>query len=303
MYQTTIKDRIIFEGIGLHSGKHSKVILEPSFPDRGIVFSSLYNNSRCRITPFNVKSTYLSTSISINEQFSVSTIEHIMSALFGMGIDNVIIYVDGPEVPTFDGSAITFVEAIKKTGIIVFPVKRKYLKIKKKISIHNGDKWIDIIPSRFFKVTFRIKFSETFINEQEAYVKITPKVYEEEISKARTFVFKRDVLLLKDKGLGLGGSLENTIIVDDNRIINTFALRYADEFVRHKILDLIGDISLLNCRILGHIRAYKSGHSLNNLLARTILSDRTNYELIEINTPEKVAPYSYNRGIIKPQMV
>jgi len=110
-------------------------------------------------------------------------------------------------------------------------------------------------------------------------------------------------LLLRDKGLGLGGSLENTIIVDDNKIINTSALRYADEFVRHKILDLIGDISLLNCRILGHIRAYKSGHSLNNLLARTILSDRTNYELIEINTPEKVAPYSYNRGIIKPQMV
>jgi UDP-3-O-[3-hydroxymyristoyl] N-acetylglucosamine deacetylase len=303
MYQTTLNDKIVFEGKGLHSGKHSKIILAPSSPGSGIAFSSLYGDSKCKATPFNVNMTYLSTSIKIDEQFSVLTIEHIMAALLGVGIDNVIIYIDGPEVPSFDGSAANFVEAIKKVGIKIYPIKRRYLKIKKKISIHNGDKWIEIIPSRFFKITFRIKFSGTFINEQEVYFKITPDIFEQEISKARTFAFKKDILFLRGKGLALGGSLKNTIIVDDENIVNKNGLRYANEFVRHKVLDLVGDISLLNYRILGHIRAYKSGHSLNNLLAKAILSDKSNYELIEINASERTIPYNYNKSIINPQVI
>jgi UDP-3-O-[3-hydroxymyristoyl] N-acetylglucosamine deacetylase len=302
MYQTTLNDKIIFEGRGLHSGKYSKIILAPSCPGSGIVFSSLYGDYKCKVTPFNVNMTYLSTSININEQFRVLTIEHIMAALLGVGIDNVVIYIDGPEVPSFDGSAAIFVEAIKKVGIRVYPVKRRYLKIKKKISIHNGDKWIEIIPSRFFKITFRIKFNDTFIDEQEAYFKITPEVFEQEISKARTFAFKRDILFLRGKGLALGGSLKNTIVVDNENIVNKNGLRYVNEFVRHKILDLIGDISLINYRILGHIRAYKSGHSLNNLLAKAILSDGSNYELTEINSSERIIPYNYNSSIINPQL-
>ena len=305
MYQTTLKNRITFEGRGLHTGKVSKVILDPLFPNRGIVFSNLnsLSNIEYRVTPYNVNMTYLSTSINIKDYFNLFTVEHLMSALFGLGIDNVKISVEGPEIPVLDGSSAPFVEFIREVGIRVFPVKRKYLKIKKKIIVHNGEKWIEIIPSRFFKITFKIDFKGTFINEQEAFFKITPNDYVREISKARTFGFKKDILALRKKGLALGGSLENAIIIDDHKIINNNGLRYNNEFVRHKILDLIGDISLLNFRILGHIKAYKSGHSLNNLLAKAILEDRTNYDLIEIGASEHISSYNYSKTMANPQII
>lgn len=305
MYQTTIKNRIIFKGRGLHTGKVSKVILDPLFPNRGIVFSDLSSsyNIEYRVSPYNVNMTYLSTSINIKNYFNLFTVEHLMSALLGLGVDNIKISVEGPEIPVLDGSSAPFVESIREAGIRVFPVKRKYLKIKKKIVVHNGEKWIEIIPSRFFKVTCKIDFKGTFINEQEAFFKITPNVYEREISKARTFGFKKDVLALRKRGLALGGSLENAIIIDDREIINNKVLRYSNEFVRHKILDLIGDLSLLNFRILGHVKAYKSGHSLNNLLAKAILADRMNYDLIEISDSENISSYNYNQIMVNPQTV
>ena len=305
MYQTTLNNIIIFHGKGLHSGRFCKVVITPSSPNSGIVFSELnsVNKKEYKLTPYNVNTTHLSTSINIKGEIHFFTIEHIMSALFGMGVDNVKIYVKGSEIPALDGSSAPFVDAIRKAGIKVFPVKRKYLKVRKKIIIHNEDKWIEIIPSRFFKVTFKIDYGDTVIKEQKAYFNITPDIYEWKISKARTFGFKRDIFRLRNMQLALGGSLENAIVIDNDKIINKTRLRYQNEFVRHKILDLIGDLALINFRVLGHIKAYKSGHLLNNLLAKEILSDKSNYDLIELNTLDKAMPYNCNSVLINPQIV
>jgi UDP-3-O-[3-hydroxymyristoyl] N-acetylglucosamine deacetylase len=283
----------MFNGKGLHTGQFCKVVLTPSLPSSGIVFSKLNsaNTREYKLTPYDIDATQLSTSVNIWGKNYLFTIEHIMSALFGMGIDNVKIYVKGPEIPALDGSSAPFVKAIKKSGIKIFPIKRYYLKIKKKLTLQFEDKWIEIIPSCSFKIFFKIDFKDTVINEQKAYYNITPKIYESCISKARTFGFKREISKLRNKHLALGGTLNNTIVVDNDKIINKRGLRYHNEFVRHKMLDLIGDLALINFRILGYIRAYKSGHVLNNLLSRTILSDRSNYDLIELNSLNKENSY------------
>jgi UDP-3-O-[3-hydroxymyristoyl] N-acetylglucosamine deacetylase len=222
----------------------------------------------------------LATTIKCGEQ-SVSTIEHIMSALYGMGVDNAMIEVSGPEVPILDGSAMPFIPMIKQSGIKRLGKSRKYLKFNKKVRLEKDGKWIEIIPSRFFKVTFDIDFESGSIGQQRAFFQVDERTFAEDIASARTFGFKQEVESLWQMGLAKGGSLENAVVIDGDDILNPEGLRFKDEFVRHKVLDLIGDISLTGYRIYGHIRAYKSGHQINNLFARLITESKDSYSIIE----------------------
>ncbi len=284
MYQTTLKKPLVFSGVGLHTGSFIKVKILPALANHGIQFirSDKKESKPIKISPFNVFSTQLATTLKCGD-FPISTIEHVMSALYGMGVDNAFIEVEGPEVPILDGSAAPIVDLISDVGIEVLNQKRKYLKVNRRIRIERDNKWIEVIPSRFFKTTFHINFDNSLIREQKAFFNVTPKVFKNEIAKARTFGFKNEVEALWKMGLAKGGSLENAVVIDGNRVMNPDGLRFNNEFVRHKILDLIGDISLVGYRIFGHIRASKSGHQMNNLFARALLESVNCYSIIELN--------------------
>ena len=304
MYQTTIKRTLYFEGIGLHTGKSCRVTLSPLVDDEGYIFCKKHRNNcmTLKASPFNVISTHLSTTINVFGHFNISTVEHLLSALYGFGVDNVKIDVDGPEIPVLDGSSIEFVKKMMEVGVRVLPKKRRYLKIKKRFFLQKAGKRIEIIPSRFFKVSSFIDFKNTMVGEQKAYFNVTPSVYVNDIAKARTFGFRKDVESLWNMGLAIGGSLENAVVIDENEILNESGLRFENEFVRHKILDLIGDISLLGFRILGHIKSYKAGHELNNALVRAILEDRTSYSLVELTEEERERVYA-STLVLKTQVL
>jgi UDP-3-O-[3-hydroxymyristoyl] N-acetylglucosamine deacetylase len=288
VYQTTLKKPLVFSGVGLHTGSFIKVKILPTFANQGIQFirSDKKESQPIKISPFNVFSTQLATTLKCGD-FPISTIEHVLSALYGMGVDNAIVQVDGPEVPILDGSAFPIVELICDAGIETLKQKRKYLKVKKKIRIEKDSKWIEIIPSRFFKTTFHISFDNSLIKEQKVFFNVTTETFKNEIAKARTFGFKKDVEELWKMGLAKGGSLDNAVVVDGNKIMNPEGLRFYNEFVRHKTLDLIGDIALVGYRIFGHIRASKSGHQLNNLFARALLESTNCYSIIELSKQPK----------------
>lgn len=281
MKQTTLKKSITIEGIGLHSGQKMVMNIHPAFADTGICFRrSDSEDGYTKVTPYTVTSTMLATTIKCGSQ-TISTIEHVMSALYGMGVDNAMIEVSGPEVPILDGSSLPYVEKIIETGIKELGKTRKYMKFNKKIRLEKDGKWVEIIPSRYFKVTFDIDFEVSTIGQQKAYFEVDPETFAQDIASARTFGFKREVESLWQMGLAKGGSLENAVVIDGNDILNPEGLRFKDEFARHKVLDLIGDISLMGYRIFGHIRAYKSGHQLNNIFARQLLESTDSYSLIE----------------------
>lgn len=281
MNQTTVKKTITIDGIGLHSGQTMSMSIHPAFADSGICFKrSDVGTEYTRVTPYTVTSTMLATTIKCGEH-TISTIEHVMSALYGLGIDNAMIEVSGPEVPILDGSSIPFVVRLLEAGIRDLPKPVKYLKVNKKIRLEKDGKWVEIIPSRFFKITFDIDFESDSIGQQRAYFEVNPETYAADIASARTFGFRKEVESLYQMGLAKGGSLENAVVIDGDDILNPEGLRFKDEFVRHKVLDMIGDVSLMGYRILGHIRAYKSGHQLNNIFARQILESKDSYDIIE----------------------
>jgi UDP-3-O-[3-hydroxymyristoyl] N-acetylglucosamine deacetylase len=298
MKQRTLKDSIMMQGIGLHTGESMSVAIHPAYPDTGICFRR--TDVECeytRVSPYTVTSTQLATTIQCGGH-TISTIEHLMAALYGMGIDNAKIDVKGPEVPIFDGSAMYFIHAITNTGVTEQAKARKFIKFKKRIRMEKDGKWIEIIPSRFFKVTFDIDFENASIGQQKAFVQVSPDTFTSEIASARTFGFRQEVEMLWQMGLAKGGSLDTAVVVDGDTVMNPEGLRFDDEFVRHKILDLIGDISLLGYPIFGHIRAYKSGHNLNNLFARTLIESANYYSIIEL--PESDPAQNYNLEL-KPQ--
>lgn len=300
MFQKTLEKSVSLEGIGLHSGKFIKINIHPAFPDTGIQFrrSDVKNSEFTKASPYTVSSTQLATTIECGG-CKISTIEHLMSALYGLGVDNAYVEVDGPEVPILDGSSAPYVAIFSQSGIKTQNKKRKYLKFKRKIRLERDNKWIELIPSRFFKVTFDISYDDDFVKQQKAYFKIDEDEFSSEIAGARTFGFKKDVDALWDMGLAKGGSLDNAVVIDGNKILNEDGLRYQDEFVRHKVLDLMGDISLLGYRIFGHIRAYRSGHMLNNIFARTLLESTYCYSIVEL--PEDTANSPVGSVELKPQ--
>ena len=280
--QQTIKKEILLTGIGLHSGIQVELKLKPAEIDNGIKFirTDKIKDNVINAVWSNVTETVLSTTISNKGGLKISTIEHLMSALSGLHIDNLNIYINAPEVPIMDGSSRPFVDAIEDTGIKVQSKKRKILNVKKVIEVKNNDSSVKIIPNKQFSIDFEIDFPSQLVSKQSCQLQLINGNYKADIAAARTFGFEKDVEHLRSNGLALGGSLDNAVVVGERKILNKDGLRYNDEFVRHKILDSIGDLYLAGSPIIGYFYGNKSGHYLNNQLLRKLFSDESNYEYI-----------------------
>ena len=280
--QQTIAESVSINGIGLHSGIQVSMQLYPAETDYGIKFirKDLSENNIIDALWSNVSNTKLSTTISNQNGVSVSTIEHLMSALSGLHIDNIKIEIDGPEVPIMDGSSIKFVDLIDSASVKNLNKKRKILKIKKNIKIEHENSSVELKPNNQFSIDFEIDFPSKLVSKQSCQLQLVNGNYKSDIASARTFGFERDVDMLRSNGLALGGSLDNAVVVGESKILNSDGLRFKDEFVRHKILDSIGDLYLAGAPIQGYFLGNKSGHHLNNLLLRSLFADKNNYEYI-----------------------
>ena len=291
--QKTLNSNVEFEGVGLHSGKTVKLIIKPAAPNTGIIFKrvDIKNNNLLYPNFNNVTNTSLNTTISNEHGLKVSTIEHLMGALFGVGIDNATIEIDNEEVPILDGSAKIFVEKILKTGIKFSEVPIKIIKIKKKIELIDGDRFITIEPSKLsLNIEFELKYDNSVIGNPKNKI----KVYEDdltEIYNSRTFCLYDDIEKIRANGLAKGGSLDNAIVVKDNKILNDGGLRNSNEFVNHKILDCIGDLYTSGYRMLAHIKCSQGGHYLTNRLLRKVFDNKENFAIFEIQ--EKNLPHTF----------
>ena len=280
--QQTISEIIEISGIGLHSGKEVEIKLEPADIDYGIKFirTDANNNNIIDAIWSNVSETNLSTTISNTEGLKISTIEHLMSALSGLHIDNLKIFINSSEVPIMDGSSKSFVELIEKAGIKTQDKNRKVINIKRAIEVNTETSSVKLIPNNQFSINFEIDFPSKLVSKQSCQLQLVNGNYKTDIASARTFGFEKDVEQLRSNGMALGGSLENAVVVGEHKILNKDGLRYSDEFVRHKILDSIGDLYLAGSPIIGYFYGNKSGHYLNNQLLRKLFSDNSNYEYI-----------------------
>ena len=281
--QRTLKNVIRATGVGLHTGKKVFLTLRPAAAGTGIVFRRVDLDPVVEIPARieNVGDTRLSTSLARGPA-QISTVEHLLSALAGLGIDNAFVDLSAPEVPIMDGSAGPFVFLIQSAGVEEQDVPKRFIRIKREITVTEGDKWAKFEPFEGFKVSFGIEFKHPFFEQSGKYASVdfSTTSFVKEVSRARTFGFLSDVELLREKNLVLGGSLDNAVVVDDYRVLNEDGLRYDDEFVKHKILDAIGDLYLLGHSLIGAFSGYKSGHALNNRLLRVLLEDSTAWEII-----------------------
>jgi len=272
--QLTIKTPISCTGIALHNGKLVRLSIKPAPIDHGIVFerSDLPGRPHIKVSPDLIHSADHATTIGSNG-IRVGTVEHLLSAFYGMGIDNALIEIDSNEVPIMDGSAAPFVFLLKSCGVRVQPRSRKYFVVKRKFTVSDGDRQIEVSPARGLKISFTIDFAHPLIEKQNYQFNFSIAHFEREVSRARTFGFLHEVEYLKKRGLALGGNLNNAIVVGRFRVLNEDGLRFPDEFVRHKILDQLGDLALLGGPLIGHVRAHKSGHALNHKLVQRLHHD------------------------------
>ncbi len=281
--QRTLKNVIRATGVGLHTGKKIFLTLRPAHANAGIIFRRIDLDDPVEIEakPDNVGDTKLSTSL-VKDGVKISTVEHLLSALAGFGIDNAYVDLSADEVPIMDGSAGPFVFLIQSAGVEEQNAPKQFMRIKKKIRVEEDDKWAMFEPFEGFKVGFTIEFDHPMFHEGncKAEIDFSTTSYVKEVSRARTFGFMRDVELLRENNLALGGSLDNAIVVDDYRILNEDGLRYEDECVKHKILDAIGDLYLLGHSLIGSFTGFKSGHALNNRLLRELLINESAWELV-----------------------
>ncbi len=280
--QNTLSKPISFDGIGLHSGTEVTIRLIPAEADFGIKFcrTDIKANNVIDAMWSNVSNTRLSTTVSNSSGVSVSTIEHLMSALSGLHIDNLKIEINGPEVPIMDGSSKDFVDLIDSIPLKTLNKKRKIIKVKRNIKVKNFNSSAELKPNNHFSIDFEIDFPSKIISKQSCHLQLVNGNYKSDIASARTFGFEKDVDILRSNGLALGGSLKNAVVVGDDKILNKDGLRFKDEFVRHKILDSIGDLYLAGAPIQGYFFGNKSGHYLNNLLLKSLFSNQDNYEYI-----------------------
>ncbi|SNT70561.1 UDP-3-O-acyl-N-acetylglucosamine deacetylase [Psychrobacter sp. LV10R520-6] len=283
MNQRTIKTAIALTGIGLHSGEPVDLEFHPQPVDTGVVFerSDINGSSPIPASAFLVQDTMMSSNLVFGGT-RVGTVEHLLSAIAGLGIDNLLIRVSASEIPIMDGSASPFVGLLLQAGLCEQEGLKKFLKIVKPVRVKVDDKWAELRPYEGFELNFEIDFDHPAFDKdfQHAQLRFSTQSFIEELSSARTFGFLRDIEALRQNNLALGGSMDNAIVIDDEHILNAEGLRFADEFVRHKILDALGDLYLIGYPILGRFNAYKSGHALNNLLVREILSDQSNFEIV-----------------------
>jgi UDP-3-O-[3-hydroxymyristoyl] N-acetylglucosamine deacetylase len=278
--QRTLRRQISCVGIGLHSGNKVNLTLKPAPSDYGIRFRRTdLGDHEVPATVHNLAGIQLATGLARNE-VSVETVEHLLAALVSMGVDNVIVELNSPEVPIMDGSASPFIYLIHEAGIRRLPTQRKFLKIVRPIAISRGDKRIALYPSDHFKVTYSISYDHPLLRHQSRTIRISEDSFVEEVAPARTFTFLKDVEVMRQNGLALGGSLENAIVLGEAGILNN-ALRFEDEFVRHKILDAIGDLALVGYPVIGHLVAHRAGHALHTEFAAKILEERDDWRLVE----------------------
>ena len=284
--QRTLKNSIGATGIGLHTGEKIYLTLRPAPPGTGVIFRRVDLDPPVEIPARldYVTDTRLSTTIA-RDGVSISTVEHLLSAFAGLGIDNVYVDVSSPEVPVMDGSAGPFVFLIQSAGVQDQPRLRSFLRIKKRLRVEDGSKWAKLEPHEGFKVSISLEFEHPVFREyrQRASLDFARNSYVKEVSRARTFGFMRDVERLRENNLALGGSLDNAVVLDDYRVINQEGLRYPNEFVRHKMLDAVGDLYLLGHVLIGHFSGHRSGHALNNKLLRKLMAEKSAWEVLTLD--------------------
>jgi len=293
MKQRTLKEPIRATGVGLHTGVKVEITLRPAPPDTGIVFRrmDLDPPAELKADPYLVTDTRLCSMLESGPA-KVSTVEHLMSALAGLGIDNALVDLTGPEIPILDGSSAPFVFLLQSAGIVEQDAPKRYVRITRPIEVRDGDKWARLTPHNGFKVEFTIDFKHPVFEKSGKTISIdfAETAYAKEVARARTFGFMHEVEALRNSGLALGGSLDNAIVMDEYRVLNVEGLRYEDEFVKHKVLDAIGDLYLLGYPIIGAFEAYKSGHALNNALLRELLQHQEAWEFVSFERNEDVPP-------------
>ncbi len=305
--QRTLKKAISATGVGLHNGEKVTLTLRPAAVDTGIVFVrvDLPQPNTINATPHAVQDTRMCSALEANGA-RVATVEHLMSALAGLGIDNVYVEVDASEIPIMDGSSGPFVFLLQEAGVVEQPAAKKFIRVKKTVEVVEGDKWVRFEPYHGFKIDFTIEFNHPVFEHSGNNVKIdfAADSYIKEISRARTFGFMHEVEYLRSNGLARGGSLDNAIVLDEYRVLNSDGLRYDDEFAKHKVLDAIGDLYMLGHPILGAFYAFKSGHALNNQLLRALLQNQDAWEYVTFEDSQDAPEAFVEQGNkLKPEPI
>ncbi len=292
--QRTLKSIVKATGVGLHGGQKVQLVLRPAAPDTGIVFHRVDLDPVVSLPadPYSVCDTRMCSGLQ-SGGVKVGTVEHLMSALAGLGIDNLHVDVDAAEIPILDGSASPFVFLLRSAGIVEQPLAKRFLRVKKPVEFRDGDKWVRLEPHDGFMLDFSIVFNHPAIDSTSTRVRIdfSEHSYERDVARARTFGFMQDVEFMRANGLALGGSLDNAIVMDEYRVLNSEGLRYADEFVKHKVLDAIGDLYLCGHPLLAAYSAHKAGHAMNNEVLRALLSDQEAWEYVSFDA-QAVTPVS-----------
>ncbi|NLR75041.1 UDP-3-O-acyl-N-acetylglucosamine deacetylase [Leeia aquatica] len=295
--QRTLKAPVRATGLGLHSGVKVEMWLHPAPVDHGIVFRriDLPGQPCIQAKPEFVNDTRLSSTL-VDGEVRVGTVEHLMSALAGLGIDNLLVELSDQEVPLMDGSAAPFIFLMQQAGIVEQAGHKRFVRIKQPVRVEVGDKWVELLPHDGYRVSLTIEFRHPAIqkSDQTVHIDFANASFIEEISRARTFGFMHEVEWMRSQGLALGGSLDNAVVLDEYRVLNSDGLRYENEFVRHKVLDAIGDLYLLGFPLIGEFRGFKSGHALNNQLLRKLLADETAYEVVSFRSADE-APNAFHR--------
>jgi UDP-3-O-[3-hydroxymyristoyl] N-acetylglucosamine deacetylase len=290
VWQTTLRDEVTLSGLGVHSSVPVSLTIHPAEADTGVVF--LRNppgeaEREIRADLRGVAATEFATVLADGSGASIATIEHVMAALYGLGVDNALIELDGPEVPILDGSAAPFVESIDAVGLAALSSRRRYLRILKPIGVTSGESYGELRPYDGFRLEIDIEFDHPLIGRQSFASDIDPAAFRRHLARARTFGFTRDVARLWNAGYALGASLENTVVVGDDSIVNAEGLRFADEFVRHKALDAIGDLALVGAPLLGAYRSIRGGHRLNYAVLSALLADASAWTIVEEREPAR----------------
>ena len=302
LQQRTLQSLTRTTGVGLHTGARVEMVLRPAPPDTGIVFhrTDLPAAAAIPAVAANVGDTRLSSTLKADGA-SVSTVEHLMSALAGLGIDNLHVDVAGPELPIMDGSAGPFVFLLQSAGIVEQKARKRYLRVTSPVEVRDGDRWARFEPFAGFRLDFTIDFPHPVFGSENRHIVVDFAVdsYAKEVARARTFGFMQDVEAMRAAGLGLGGSLQNAVVLDEFRVLNSEGLRYDNEFVRHKVLDAIGDLYLLGHPLIGQYTAYKSGHAVNNQLARALLARTDAFEIVTF-ADETTVPSAFHDWTLKP---
>ncbi len=300
--QRTVAKRVSSTGVGLHSGRPATLTLAPAAADTGVRFVRMDLGAEIPAHSAHVADTTLSTNLALGSA-RIHTVEHVLAALSGMGIDNCRVEVDGPEIPILDGSAAPFVALIRQAGIVEQRAGKQFLLMERAVEVRDGDKSARLEPAEALSIEFTVDFKHPLVTDQVFRLAMSDRAFEREVARARTFCFVRDIERMQAMGLARGGSLENAIVVDDFSILNPDGLRFPDEFARHKVLDAVGDLALFGLPVIGHFRAYKSGHGMNQALVRKVLADPTSHRVVRVSGEQELEPLHVRLPSLRPAEV